>query len=137
MLRANIQSPAFTGIPTASTASPGIATTQLATTAYVMAQDSVRRTYVDTNILGNIAALTSSMSNSLSLRAPIESPTLTGTPRSVTPSTGDNSTKIATTAFVQGEVASGALWQGSHKFVSTVAPTSGDGANGDFWFQYQ
>jgi hypothetical protein len=136
-LRANIESPALTGTPTAPTASAGVATTQLATTAYVMAQDSVRRTYVDTNILGNIAALTSSVEAGLSLKAPIESPTFTGTARAVTVSTGDNSTKIATTAFVQGEVASGALWQGSHKFVSTVAPTSGDGTNGDFWFQYQ
>jgi len=34
------------------------------------------------------------------LKAPIASPTLTGTPRSVTPTAGDNSTKIATTAFV-------------------------------------
>ena len=136
-LRANIASPTLTGTPTAPTASAGVATTQLATTAYVMAQDSVRRTYVDTNILGNIATLTSSVEASLSLKAPIESPTFTGTARAVTVSTGDNSTKIATTAFVQGEVASGALWQGSHKFVSTVAPTSGDGTNGDFWFQYQ
>jgi hypothetical protein len=137
LLRANIASPALTGTPTAPTAAAGVATTQLATTAYVMAQDSVRRSYVDTNILGNIAALTSSTNNSISLKASIESPTLTGTPQSVTAAAGDNSTKIATTAFVQGEIASGALWQGSHKFVSTVAPTSAAGVDGDFWFQYQ
>ena len=27
-------------------------------------------------------------------------------------------------------------WSGSKKFISSAAPTSGDGANGDIWFQY-
>ena len=35
-----------------------------------------------------------------------------------------------------GQVATfGNLWGGSAKTVSTSAPTSGDGDNGDFWFQ--
>lgn len=34
-----------------------------------------------------------------------DSPTFTGTPRSVTPPEGNNSTRIATTAYVQGEMA--------------------------------
>ena len=34
-----------------------------------------------------------------------------------------------------GQVATfGNLWGGSAKTVSTVAPTSGDGSDGDFWF---
>lgn len=37
--------------------------------------------------------------------APLDSPAFTGTPTSVTPSAGDDSTKIATTAFVQDEIA--------------------------------
>ena len=37
----------------------------------------------------------------LALKAPIASPEFTGTPKSPTPTAGDNSTKIATTAFVQ------------------------------------
>ncbi|SAK98595.1 phage tail collar domain-containing protein [Caballeronia pedi] len=36
--------------------------------------------------------------------APINSPTFTGTPAAPTPALGDNTTKIATTAFVQGTV---------------------------------
>ena len=40
------------------------------------------------------------VSTTLPTLAPIASPTFTGTPRSVTVSAGDNSTKIATTAFV-------------------------------------
>lgn len=38
-------------------------------------------------------------------KAPLASPALTGTPTAPTPSSGDNSTKIATTAYVRGEVA--------------------------------
>jgi len=37
--------------------------------------------------------------------APITSPTFTGTPAAPTPSTADNSTKIATTAYVQANIA--------------------------------
>ena len=36
--------------------------------------------------------------------APNNSPTFTGTPKAPTPTSGDNSTKIATTAFVKGEI---------------------------------
>ena len=43
----------------------------------------------------------------LGLKAPLASPTFTGTPAAPTPSTSDNSTKLATTAFVQAVVASG------------------------------
>lgn len=39
-------------------------------------------------------------------RAPISSPALTGTPTAPTPATADNSTKIATTAFVKANVPS-------------------------------
>jgi hypothetical protein len=41
----------------------------------------------------------------LDLKAPLASPTFTGTPSAPTPSSGDNTTKIATTAFVSGAVA--------------------------------
>lgn len=36
--------------------------------------------------------------------APVQSPTFTGTPRAPTPTSGDNSTQIATTAYVQDSV---------------------------------
>lgn len=52
--------------------------------------------------------------------APLASPGLTGTPTSTTPSVGDSSTKIATTAFVQGEKASVIQAVTS---ASTVTPT--------------
>ena len=40
-----------------------------------------------------------------SMYAPLASPAFTGTPTSTTPSSGDDSTKIATTAYVQAELA--------------------------------
>lgn len=42
----------------------------------------------------------------LDLKAPLASPALTGNPTAPTASAGDNDTSIATTAFVQGEIAS-------------------------------
>lgn len=45
----------------------------------------------------DIASLTTSIAG----LAPLDSPTFTGTPAAPTPSTTDNSTKIATTAYVQ------------------------------------
>jgi hypothetical protein len=47
-----------------------------------------------------------------STKAPINSPTLTGTPRSVTPPADDNSTRIATTAFVKSYI-SQPYWAGA------------------------
>jgi hypothetical protein len=69
-------SPAFTGTPTAPTASAGTNTTQLATTAFV----------------GN------------AVNAVYSSPTFTGTPKATTAAVGTNTTQLATTAFVHSTV---------------------------------
>ena len=41
------------------------------------------------------------LENLLSLKAPLESPSFTGTPTAPTPATGTNNTQIATTAFMR------------------------------------
>ena len=69
---ATLNSPAFTGVPTAPTASAGTNTTQLATTAFVTT---------------NFASLAS--------------PAFTGNPTAPTQAFGTNNTTVATTAFVQ------------------------------------
>ena len=69
---APLDSPAFTGSPTAPTPAAGDNSTKLATTAFV------HQSF-----------------------APLDSPALTGIPTAPTPTIGDNSTKLATTAFVQ------------------------------------
>jgi hypothetical protein len=73
--KADLSSPAFTGTPTAPTASAGTNSTQIATTAFVA---------------NNFAEL--------------DSPAFTGTPTAPTASAGTNSTRIATTAFTTGAV---------------------------------
>jgi hypothetical protein len=69
---ATLNSPAFTGVPTAPTATAGTSTTQLATTAFVT-----------TNFAG------------------LASPAFTGNPTAPTQASGTNNTTVATTAFVQ------------------------------------
>jgi hypothetical protein len=50
----------------------------------------------------------------------------------VTAAEGTNTTQLATTAFVQTATQK---WDGSRKFVSTSAPTSVEGSDGDIWLQ--
>jgi hypothetical protein len=136
-LLAPIESPIFTGSPKAQTPSIGDNSTRLATTAYVMSQDAIRRVYVDTNINANIAILNTAVNNNLALKAPVANPTFTGVPNAPTPLLNDSSTQIATTAFVTQTVSGNkSTWQGSHRFISQSAPDSNQGVDGDFWFQY-
>lgn len=53
----------------------------------------------------NIIPLQTQINNLNSNKANINSPTFTGTPKSVTPAATDNSTNIATTAFVKSQIA--------------------------------
>ena len=77
--KAPLASPALTGTPTAPTASLGTNTTQVATTAFVIA---------------NAGSL--------------DSPAFTGTPTAPTAAVGTNTTQVATTAFVNAEIANDA-----------------------------
>jgi hypothetical protein len=69
-------SPAFTGVPTAPTATAGTTTTQIATTAFVANSPQ------------------------------INSPQFSGTPTAPTASNGTSTTQIATTAYVQNQLSS-------------------------------
>jgi hypothetical protein len=60
-----------------------------------------------------------------SKKADRDSPTFTGTPSSTTPGVNDNSTRIATTAFVQAVVA--ALGAGAGDMLKSVYDTDNDG----------
>lgn len=53
---------------------------------------------------GNNIVNTYATKTELSAKAPLASPTFTGTPKSTTPASSDNSTRIATTAFVKARV---------------------------------
>jgi len=85
---APINSPTFTGTPTAPTPTINDNTTKLATTAYVQ--------------------------NNLANYAPLYNPALTGTPTAPTATAGTNSTQIATTAFA---LSAGIGWNQTWKSV--------------------
>lgn len=90
---ANLSSPALTGVPTAPTAAVATNTTQVATTAFVRAEvaalvNSAGST-LDTlgeiaTALGNDANLSTTLTTSIGLKAPLASPTFTGTVSGVT-----------------------------------------------------
>lgn len=106
-----LNSPNFTGIPTAPTAAPGNNTTQLATTAFVQGEVAagVDGPAAATNnaialfdgITGKLIKDSATLLTSL---APLASPALTGNPTAPNQTLGDNDTSIANTAFVQAAI---------------------------------
>jgi hypothetical protein len=122
-LKSPIASPTFSGIPAASTAARGTNTTQLSTTAYVM--DALSQYYTAAQIvaayytaaqinaiLGNYYTAAqivasyytaASVESRLASFAPLASPGLTGAPTCPTQGNGDNSGRIANTAWVQNQ----------------------------------
>lgn len=98
------------GAPSAPTAATGTNSLQLANTAFVQAAiaawvGSVPAT-LDTlselaNALNNDPHFAATVINSLALKAPLASPALTGNPTAPTPAQFNNSTQLATTAFVK------------------------------------
>jgi hypothetical protein len=94
-LKAPLASPALTGVPTAPTAAAGTNTTQVATTAFVGTAVSnlvaSAPAALDTlnelaTALGNDASFSTTITNSIGLKAPIASPTFTGTVSGITKS---------------------------------------------------
>ena len=116
--KAPLASPTLTGTPLAPTATSGTNTTQIATTAFVTSAVSTANatnanlTGVVTSV-GNATAIadgalsiakTSGLQTALDAKAPLASPTLTGTPLAPTATSGTNTTQIATTEFVTSAV---------------------------------
>ncbi|HCB3811133.1 TPA: phage tail protein [Escherichia coli] len=104
------ESPTFTGTPKAPTPEAGNNTTQVATTAFVQAALTalINGAPATLDTLKEIAAainndpnFSTTINNALALKAPLSSPTFTGTPKAPTPEAGNNTTQVATTAFVQ------------------------------------
>ncbi len=94
-LKANLASPTFTGVPAVPTATAGTNTTQAASTAFVTtavanlvntapgALDTLNELAA---ALGNDADFSTTVTNSLALKAPLASPTFTGTVGGITKS---------------------------------------------------
>lgn len=134
VLKSTIASPAFTGNATAPTPTAGDNSTRIATTEYVDAADLIGTNYTNTVVTALAVSTAANLAVGLSGKANIIDPAFSGTATSDTPASTDNSTKIATTAFVRGAITGNLTrWQGSRYTVSTSGPTGGD--DGDFWFQ--
>lgn len=112
-LKAPLASPAFTGIPTAPTASQGANSTQIANTAFVKAAITTLINGAPSTLdtLKEIAAainndpnFSTTINNALALKAPLASPALTGVPTAPTAAQGTNNTQIATTAYVRAAI---------------------------------
>jgi hypothetical protein len=108
-LKANLASPSLTGTPLSTTASANTNTTQIATTAYVVGQAGTGTPIIDGTAAVGTSLLYSRQDHvhpTDTTRAALASPTFTGTPTlptgsiGVTQSPGDNTTALATTAFV-------------------------------------
>lgn len=103
-----LASPTFTGVPSGPTATIGTNTTQLATTEFVQSAVAASTTGVSAfnTRTGNVTLTSSDVTTALTYTpANIVSPSFTGTPTAPTQLTSDDSTKIATTAFVKAAVA--------------------------------
>jgi hypothetical protein len=101
---APLASPAFTGTPTAPTMAGGNSSTAIATTAFVMT--AIGNAVSSFN--GRTGAVTLNSSDiSAAGGAPAASPVFSGTPEAPTPAPGNNSTQLATTAYVQAALAAG------------------------------
>jgi hypothetical protein len=143
LTKANIASPAFTGVPTAPTAALGTNTTQLATTAFVTTEVALKANLASPAFTGIPTAPTASAgTNTTQLAttafvatattgvAPLASPAFTGVPTAPTATAGTNTTQLATTAFVRANTPSRTIladnntWTGTNTYtVSPIVPT--------------
>lgn len=112
---------AFTGL--------GDNSNKIATTAYIDATANLVYGQLNSRLAQEVSDRISSLAAAVAPLAPIDSPVFTGTPASPTPIPTDNSTRVATTAYVTNAIE-------SQRFRYTVStnPPSG-GVDGDFWFQ--
>lgn len=130
---AALDSPTFTGTPKVPTAAAGTNTTQAASTAYVVAAITAlinnSPTALDTlkelaDALGDDPNFATTVTNALALKAAIDSQTFTGTPKAPTPTAGDNTTRLATTAFVQAAITALGAYTKTN-LIGTVSQTAG------------
>ena len=143
--RAPLVSPGFSGIPTAPTAAPGTNSTQIATTAFVLANGGSGGGGTPSNAnphMDGIAAPGTAVEYSRgdhvhpsdTSRAPLASPTFTGTPNVPTAAPGTNTTQAASTAFVAAAVisAGGLLPSNNTPLMNgTASPGVGSAASRD------
>lgn len=109
------ESPTLSGTPKAPTAAAGTSTQQIASTAFVQAAVQVLTSGAPVTLdtfkeiaaaINNDPNFATTITNALTLKAPLASPALTGTPTAPTAAQTVNNTQLATTAFVKAAIAS-------------------------------
>ncbi len=129
--------PTFTGVPQAPTASYGTATNQLATTAFVQNAvdefDYSKIYYANSYVqvaASNVAIVVANTSVATATSSGIST---------LTQSAGNDSSLVATTAFVTTATKNFVKANVAYKptcYVADTPPDDGIGSDGDFWFQY-
>lgn len=113
---ATLESPAFTGSPTAPTPADTDDSTRIATTAFIKSLLEDYAKLASPTFTGIPKAPTASTSTNTTQiattayvkgqkYAPLASPTFTGTPKTATPTSSDDSTRIPTTGWVKDRIA--------------------------------
>lgn len=129
--KAPLASPALTGNPTAPTPVLTDNDTSIATTAFVQGQGFLKSgDEAVTSVASKTGAVTLAVGD-VSGAAPLASPNFTGTPTAPTPAQADDSTKLATTAWVRLQNFGGQTGGNSYYVQSTPPATPADG---DLWF---
>lgn len=134
-LKANVNSPALTGSPTAPTPAGGDNSLNIATTAFVSNVYTTLYNGYTVAVSQEASTRASAIATAVAPLANIASPVFTGTPAAPTPAVGDSTTTLATTQFVGTAVANG-IATFPHITYGTSAPINGQGKTGDFYFQY-
>lgn len=141
---ASINSPTFTGTPTAPTATTGTNTTQIATTSFVRGEISAlvnsAPAALDTlgelaTALGNDSNFATTVTNSLATKAPLSSPTFTGTVATSNLSVSGTLSVTSTTAVTN---LNADMLDGQHGsyYMAAVSPSSNGNiltSNGSSW----
>ena len=124
-----VNSPTFTGIPLAPTASFGTYTDQIATTAFVHTEVANLGTMAVQN--ANAVAITGGTGSGLALTSSTFGGTLNSSVVATTQSANNNSTAVATTQYVDSAVTTGTPAGAVMTFAMNTAPTGWLAANGD------
>lgn len=139
-VKANIDSPTFTGTVYAPTPASNSNNTEVATTEFVK---SAVGSFSTTSIYsGTTSASVTNSAFSVKIGGSEKiAITSSGVTLNDTVPAGDSSTKIATTAFVQNASKFFTMTNGATKYqpvcyVSNSAPSNSTGNDGDIWFQY-
>jgi hypothetical protein len=101
ILKAPLASPILTGTPKAPTAAAKTNTEQLASTAFTQTAKTEAETADKAAAAAEVKTEKERAETAEALKAPLASPTLTGTPAGPTAAAKTNTTQLATTAFVQ------------------------------------